>query len=155
VGVSEPIQADVVRGALLTILDEIMSRVGGYVLDDGTSMFETLTGISALEASRPVSSQSANLASQVNHVRFYVDAVLDQTENADWDGSWQVGAVTDAEWHALIERLRVSTERTRQFIQTFEQWDARYLGGAIALIAHCAYHLGEIRQGIGVLRTRA
>jgi hypothetical protein len=27
------------------------------------------------------------------------------------------------------------------------------MGGAIAIIAHCAYHLGEIRQGIGVIRT--
>lgn len=52
----------------------------------------------------------------------------------------------------MIAHLRASTARARSFMDTFEGWDARYLGGAIGLIAHRAYHLGEIRQGIGVIR---
>ena len=143
----------VVRDSLVMLLNEIMSNVNGYVLDRGTSMFETLATISAEEASRPVSSQSATLAAQVNHIRFYIDATLAQTQGADWDSSWQVGAVTEDEWRALIAQLHASTERAREFITTFEDWNVRYLGGAIALIAHCAYHLGEIRQGIGVIRA--
>jgi hypothetical protein len=150
---ADQIPVDAFRRAVLTLFDEIMSSVNGYVLDRGTSMFETLATISAEEASIPVSAQSANLAAQVNHARFYIDAVINRTENADWDGSWQVGEVTDAEWQDLIERLRVATDKVRTFTETFEDWDERYIGGAIAIIAHCAYHLGEIRQGIGVLRT--
>ncbi len=145
----------VVKNALLMLLDEIMTNVRSYVLDEGTSMFETLATISAEEASRPISSQSANLAAQVNHVRFYMDAVLEQKQNADWDASWNVGAVTDQEWQDLVSRLQVSTGNVRAFMTTFSDWDERYLGGAIALIAHSAYHLGEIRQGIGVIRDRA
>ncbi len=148
------IPTSIVRDSLLMLLDEIMSNVNGFVLDAGTSMFETLATISAEEASTPVSSQSANLAAQVNHSRFYMDAVLAQTQGADWDGSWQVGAVTDEEWQALIARLKASTEQVRTFMTTFADWDERYLGGAIALIVHSAYHLGEIRQGIGVIRDR-
>ena len=64
------IPVDAFRRAVLIMLDEIMSTVHNYVLDEGTSMFETLATISAEEASRPVSAQSANLAAQVNHVRF-------------------------------------------------------------------------------------
>jgi hypothetical protein len=94
---AEQVSVDVVRKSLSILLEEITSQVNGYVLDGGTSLFETLADITAEEASRPVSKQSANLAAQVNHTRFYIDALIDQTENADWDGSWQVGAVTDAE----------------------------------------------------------
>jgi hypothetical protein len=116
-------------------------------------MFETLATITAEEASIPISSQSASLAAQVNHVRFYIDALLEQRQNADWAGSWRVGTVTEAEWQDLIARLQSSTEQARTFIQTFDGWDERFMGGAIAIVAHCAYHLGEIRQGICVLRS--
>jgi hypothetical protein len=61
--------------------------------------------------------------------------------------------VDDADWQSLIARLRDSAGQAKQFMETFDGWDDRYLGGAIALIAHTAYHLGEIRQGIGVLRS--
>lgn len=141
-----------IRNALLALLTEIMDEPQNYVLDDGDAVFQTLAGITAEEASRPVSGQSANLAAQVNHLRFYIDAVINRDEHADWDGSWKVGAVNDAEWQELINRLKDSTDKVRAFTESFEDWDERYLGGAIAIIAHCAYHLGEIRQGIGVIR---
>lgn len=79
--------------------------------------------------------------------------MLARSENNDWDGSWRVGAVDDEEWQALVARLRESVQRARAFVDTFEEWDERYLGGAIGIIVHTAYHLGEIRQGIGVLRS--
>jgi hypothetical protein len=49
--------------------------------------------------------------------------------------------------------LKDAVARAKAFMETFDQWNERYLGGAIAIIAHTAYHLGEIRQGIGVLRS--
>jgi hypothetical protein len=150
---TDQIPVEAFRRAVLMLLEEVMSQVNGYVLDKGDSMFETLATVTAEEASIPVSKQSANLAAQVNHVRFYIDAVINREENADWDGSWKVGAVNDAEWKDLIDRLRVATDKVRAFTETFDKWDERYMGGAIAIIAHCAYHLGEIRQGIGVIRT--
>lgn len=89
------------RGGLLIVLEGIFERVHGYMLDPGTSLFETLAVVSAEEASLPISVQSANLAAQVNHVRFYLDALLADPPSAgqavDWALSWRVGAVTDAE----------------------------------------------------------
>lgn len=145
------------RGGLLTVLEEIFERVHGYLLDSGTSLFETLATVSAEEASRPISTHSANLAAQVNHVRFYLDVLMEgartgEPKPADWDASWRVGAVTDEEWRDLIERLRATYGQLREFADTFDGWDARFVGGAFALVGHCAYHLGEIRQGLGVLR---
>jgi hypothetical protein len=152
--VAEPIPAEALRNSLLLLLEEIMEQVHNFVLDEGTSMFETLAEVTAEEASRPLSERNASLAAQVNHVRFYIDALLEQQQNADWDGSWRVGPVNDAEWQELIERLRASSGKAKHFMQTFEQWDERYIGGAIALIAHSAYHHGEILTSLGILRSR-
>jgi hypothetical protein len=150
---SHEIPTAIVSESLLTLFNEVMSEVTGYFLDDGATMFETLAGISSEEASRPVSSQNVSLGAQVNHVRFYLDATIQQIENADWDGAWKVGTVTDAEWHNLIARLRVSTDRARTFISMVDGSNEGHLSDTIALIAHSAYHLGEIRQGISVIRA--
>ena len=152
------IPVDTFRGGLLVVLEELFERVHGYVLDPGTSLFETLATISAAEASRPVSAHGACLAAQVNHVRFYIDlmnqnAQSEEPPRADWAASWRVGPVTEDEWQELIERLRMAYQQVRQFAQTFEAWDERFVGGAFALVGHCAYHLGGIRQGLGVLRS--
>lgn len=151
------ISVETFRGGLLTIFEEIFERVHGYLLDPGTSLFETLADVSAIEASRPISKNCASLAAQVNHVRFYIDVINEGARTGtetkpDWDGSWLVGPVNDAEWQDLIDRLRVAYQETRDFMQTFDGWDESFVGGAFALLAHCAYHLGEIRQGLGVLR---
>ncbi len=151
------IPVEAFRGGLLIILEEVFEQAHGYLLDPATSLFETLASISAEEASRPVSAQGANLAAQVNHVRFYMDVMNEsvrtgQQKPIHWASSWQVGSVTDDEWRELIERLRATYQQVREFAQSFDAWDARFVGGAFALVGHCAYHLGEIRQGLGVLR---
>ena len=155
---ADQIAVEEFRGGLSIILEEIFEQGHGYMLDPGDAIFETLASITAEEASRPVSAQSACLAAQVNHVRFYMDVMMEGARSgedrpADWAGSWRVGPVTDDEWRDLIERLRVTYGQVQEFARTFDGWNARYIGGAFALVGHCAYHLGEIRQGIGVLRS--
>jgi hypothetical protein len=151
------IPVEAFRGGLLVILEEVFERVHGYLLDPGTSLFETLASISAEEASRPICANCASLAAQVNHVRFYIDVMIEgartgEQKPADWAASWQVGSVTDDEWRELVERLRAAYQQVRGFAHAFDAWDERFVGGAFALVGHCAYHLGEIRQGLGVLR---
>ena len=153
---SEQDFADAFRQALLEVLEELFENVHGYMLDEGTSFFETLATVSAEEASRPVSPLSASIAAQVNHTRFYIDGLLDVVRTGeyvrlDWDSSWQVGPVDDAEWQNLIERLRAAYGQLQELARGFNQWDARTIGGAFALVGHCAYHLGEVRQGLGVV----
>jgi hypothetical protein len=152
---AEQIPVETFRNSLLIVLEETFERVHGYFLDPETSLFETLATVSAEEASQPISARCACLAAQVNHVRFYIDVMMDGANQgadvrADWDASWQVGPVTEEEWQDLIARLRAAYQDVRAFAQTFDGWDERFLGGAFALVAHCAYHLGEIRQAIGV-----
>jgi hypothetical protein len=155
--VAGSIPVETFRSSMLTVLEEIFEQVHGYLLDEGTSLFETLADVTAEEASRPISSNCAPLAAQINHVRFYIDVLNEGArtgfeQKVDWESSWKVRTVDDAEWGELIERLRGAYRETRTFIQTFDDWDERFVGGALAILAHCAYHLGEIRQGLGVLR---
>ncbi|CAN5868737.1 hypothetical protein BH24CHL4_BH24CHL4_21870 [soil metagenome] len=145
------------RKGLLIVLEEIFEHVHGYLLHKETSLFETLATVSAEEASRPISSQCASIAAQVNHTLFYIDVLLEfvstgQDVKSDWDGSWQVGPVSDEEWQELIERLRTAYAQVQELARSFDQWDANHIGGSFALVGHCAYYLGEIRQGLGVLR---
>ena len=156
------IAAEDFRASLLALWKEIFEPTGDgphWILDSGTSLFETLSDITADEASIPVSKQSSNLAAQVNHTSFYIEALREGIATnfqakADWDGSWQVGAVDDAQWQALIDKLRANYDWFTRIATENEIWTEDYVGGAFAMIAHAAYHLGEIRQGIGVIRSR-
>jgi len=161
--VSDQIPVASFRAALLALLDETFIEVKGIYLDRGTSMLETLATVSAEEASRPVGGGCASLAAQVNHTAFYIDIADKYSRgeapvNVDWDASWDVCAVSDDEWQALMQRLRDAYETTRTFASTREAWNEDYIGGAFAIIAHCAYHLGEIRQALCIIkgdRTKA
>jgi hypothetical protein len=138
--------------ALFALLDETFEHVHGIYLDRGTSLFETLEGITAEEASRATSGKCATLAAQVNHVSFYLDVLerymlKEVTERVDWQQSWQTQGVTAEEWEALKQRLKDSHARVLATMRSFDDWDDEHrLGGALAIVVHTAHHLGEIRQ---------
>ncbi len=154
------IQADAFTKALYTLLDETFDNVHGLYLDKGTSMFETLAMISAAEASIPVGGKCATLAAQVKHVAFYLDTVEQQVrsqifEPVDWKKIWrESGAVTPEEWMTIQGSLRASYDRIKALIADQTEWPSeREIGGAIAMILHTAYHLGEIRQALCCIRA--
>ena len=144
---------------LTSLLREVFEEVNGYILDPGTSFFETLETVSAVDASRPVAPGIASIAAQVDHTRFYIDTLLDflkvgpPAEPVDWAVSWQISAVDDLAWQTLVTDLRRAYDELIIVAAAFDHWDARSIGGAFALVAHSAYHLGEVRQGLGVVRA--
>lgn len=147
--------------ALYTILDETFDTVHGYYLDKGTSLFETLATISAAEASIPVGGKCATLAAQVKHVIFYLDVLekavrTQQFEKQDWGKIWrETKDVSADEWATIKLDLRTSYSRIKTLIQDTAEWQEDQIGGAIAMVAHTAYHLGEIRQALCTLKTEA
>lgn len=153
------IQAEHFTNALYMLLDETFDNVKGYYLDKGTSMFETLAGISAAEASIPVGGKCATLAAQVKHVAFYLD-VLERmvrtgaNDPVDWDAIWRTtAAVTPSEWEALKAALCESYDRIKHLIRETPAWPSeREIGGAMGLVVHTAYHLGEIRQALCIIK---
>ncbi|MCL4265623.1 MAG: hypothetical protein KJ069_20585 [Anaerolineae bacterium] len=153
------IQTEHFTQALYLLLDETFDQVHGLYLDKGTSMFETLATISAAEASIPVGGKCATLAAQVKHVAFYLDVLehsvrTQQYEPQDWDKIWrETSAVSPAEWETIKASLRESYDRIKALIHDTEEWPTSHeIGGAIAMIAHTAYHLGEIRQALCTLK---
>jgi hypothetical protein len=158
---SNQIPVDRVKEPLLRCLEETFSKVHGVYLDKGTTLYETLDSITAEEASERISPNSATIAAQVEHVRFYLD-VLDnymrtlQTPKANWREIWDtVGAVTPEEWEATKNRLRTSHAAVMATINTFDKWDGEYeVDGALSILTHTAYHLGGIRQALGAIRGR-
>ena len=148
------------KDALFLLLDETFDNVQGIYLDKGTSLFETLATISAGEASIPVGGKCATLAAQVKHVAFYLDVVeravrSGSNERVDWDEIWNTTKdVTPAEWETIKAGLRESYDRIKTLVNDTDEWPSAYeIGGAIGLVVHTAYHLGEIRQALCTLKA--
>ncbi len=156
---STTIQAEHFTKALHSILDETFDNVHGHYLDKGDSLFETLVDITAAEASIPVGGKCATLAAQVKHVAFYLDTLEKSMRDAnyprvDWDEIWRtVGSVTPDEWVAIKNELRASYTRVLQLMEDIPTWDSEeVISNIIDVIAHTAYHLGEIRQALCTLK---
>lgn len=158
---SAQIPLERVKPILLQFIDETFSHVHGMYIDKGTTLFETLNGVSAAEASRAASPQTATIAAQVDHVRFYLDALEEimRTQNFNKQYNWQeiwdtVREVTPEQWNDLKRRLHDSYVNVLATINFFETWDRPYdVGGVVSIIAHTAYHLGGIRQALAVIRS--
>ncbi|MDX9851903.1 MAG: hypothetical protein RBT01_15435 [Anaerolineaceae bacterium] len=153
------IQSEHFVKALLILLEESFTHVYGIYLDKGTSLFETLAEISAEEASVPVGGKCATLAAQVQHIAFYLDVVEKSVKDpnypaVDWMDIWNnVKVVDDSEWQKIQDELRQIYASIQELLKTTPAWPSeREVGGAIGVIAHTAYHLGEIRQALCTLR---
>ncbi|HLU35850.1 MAG TPA: DinB family protein [Thermomicrobiales bacterium] len=157
---SATISVNVFRNSLMFILDETFDNVHGAYLDKGDNFFATLDGVSAEQASIPVVGQGNSIASQVNHVIFYFDVAFKymRSENPgpqDWDASWAVVSVTDEAWNELKQKLRDRQQTLLQLIretpdEAFDNEDM--VGGAMAAIAHTAFHLGQVRHALSFIR---
>jgi hypothetical protein len=156
---SKQLDQDLFTTELFDVLDETFENHHGIYLDHGTSLFETLETIDANEASRPVGGKCASLAAQVTHVIFYMEVLerhmLKQPiGHLDWGEIWRtVEAVTPDEWDALKQHLKATYQRIQAMMHQIESWnDENSMGGALAIVVHTAYHLGEIRQALCMLK---
>jgi hypothetical protein len=156
---SKQIATDSFKKEIFDLLEETFEQVQGIYLDRGTSFFETLETISAEEASRPVSAKCASIAAQVEHVRFYLRVLLEgylqkkTIGRIDWQESWQLKEVTSDEWEALKKELRETYQSVLTAMKNLDTWEGEDdIGASLAILAHTAYHLGEIRQALCVVK---
>ena len=144
---------------LFSLLDETFDNTHGHYLDKDTSLFRTLETVSAQEASIPVGGKCASLAAQVTHVIFYMEvleraAIYNDTSPVDWGEIWRtVEKVTPAEWDSLKNKLKDAYQRINKLFHENEIWNEDTVGGTLAILVHTAYHLGEIRQALCVLKN--
>lgn len=143
---------------LYAFLDEVFENHHGIFLDKNTSLFPTLEAVSAQEASIPVGGKCATLAAQVAHVTFYLEVleryvIHNDRTPADWGQVWRtVREVTPEEWDDSRRKLREAHGRTLTMFRGNPAWNQDSIGGAMAIVVHTAYHLGEIRQALCTLK---
>jgi len=130
----------------------------GIFLDKGTSLFETLETVSSQEASIPVGGKCASLAAQVAHVIFYIEsferfALQGDNSPRDWGHIWRtVEKVTPGEWAEYKRKLKDAYLRMDKLFHENKLWNDDTIGGALSIVMHTAYHLGEIRQALCTLK---
>lgn len=155
---SQPIEQKHFVNNLLQFLDETFDNTHGIYLDKDTSLFRTLETVSADEASIPVGGKCASLAAQVAHATFYIEsferfALQGDNSPRDWDLTWRtIEKVTPEEWEDLKSKLRNAYQRMDTLFRTNPMWNEDTIGGALSIVVHTAYHLGEIRQALCTLR---
>ncbi len=120
----------------------------------------TIESLGAEEASRPASEgEPITIASHVEHLRFALSLANraargeNPYKDANWARSWDLRAVSEAEWKALVAALRKEYEDFRSALEGWAWEDADSLTGAFGLIAHGAWHLGAIRQALGLIKA--
>jgi hypothetical protein len=143
---------------MVLMVETFESGRAGY-LDRGTSIFEALATITAEEASRPVSANCATIAAHVAHMtvalNFSVYLFRGEHLQVNWGEIWRtVCEVTDAEWRASQESLRENYVAFCELAKTTRWENAHAIEGALEIIAHNAYHLGEIRHALCTLKPK-
>jgi hypothetical protein len=63
-----------------------------------------------------------------------------------WSESWELKEANAAEWDRLRSALRNEFEILCRGLRRQTELDPQYLTGGLALAAHAAYHLGNLRQ---------
>jgi hypothetical protein len=143
---------------ILDLLDEAFEQHHGIFLDKGTSLFQTLNGISAEQASKAASPNSASIAAHVKHVTFYLNVLHAYMQNmklgkVDWKDIWRsTRAVSPEQWEALKTDLREAYHHVLDTIEDLEDWNENAIAGSLAILAHTSYHLGAIRQALAVIK---
>ncbi|HET9939600.1 MAG TPA: DinB family protein [Candidatus Eisenbacteria bacterium] len=148
------------RNEVLEFLGETFERVRGIYLDRGTSFFETLADVTASEASRRASPDTASVGAHVRHCIYYLEVLQralkgEPLGTLDWRSIWTNDRpVDEGEWDAIRQQLRNEVSAVEAMAKddaTWEREDA--LGEFIAVITHTAYHLGAVRQALRVIRA--
>jgi hypothetical protein len=151
--------------ALHTVLDELAHgapNAGAFVLNpDDPGLLRSLDRLSA-EAASVAATGGATIAAHVDHLRYglalmnrWAGGEANPFHNANWEASWQITAVTEAEWVELRQRLRAELERWLGSVATPREMMPIERNGMIGSIVHLAYHLGAIRQIDRTLRGPA
>lgn len=146
------------RNNLLQLMTETFENPRGIFLDPNTSLFQTLETVSAEEASIPVGGKCASLAAQVAHMTFFIEsferfALQGDHSPRDWGLIWRtVEKVTPQEWDNYKSKLREAYDRMVNLFTHNPAWNEDTMGGALSIVVHSAYHLGEIRQALCTLK---
>jgi hypothetical protein len=153
----EQISKDHFLQAFFSLMAETFESGSAGYLDAGTSIFETLATITAEEASRPVSADCATIAAHVAHMtlalNFSLHLFRGERLQVDWAEIWRsVREVSVEEWSASQERLRAAYVAFVEIARRTDWQSEHEIEAALEVLAHNAYHLGEIRHALCTIK---
>lgn len=126
-----------------------------YYLDSGAGLRNTLAALTPAQASKDVGGTS--VAAHAHHLLFsfgaFGDFIAGENAQHDWNESWRVAEVDDAQWAKLQSDLANGYDALRERIDTHSANGPKALGGTLGAITHLAYHVGAIRQKVAALRA--
>ena len=142
--------------AIETLLSELVDGGTGnacYVLNPrDPGILRSLDRLSAADASAPPPAGGASIAAHVDHLCYGFELLNrfaggeNAFDEADYSASWRRTRVSDAEWDALRQRLRLEVTAWRDAVGRLDPEVPLHVTGALASVVHLAYHLGAIRQ---------
>ena len=144
---------------LFDILEETFETHHGIFLDRGTSLFQTLAGITAAEASRPVGISAPRWQRRLP--TSFSTWKCSNATSLPATAARRIGARSGAPSKASPRRngMRSASSCARPTsafspcCMAEDAWDnENAIGGALAIVVHSAYHLGEIRQALCTLQ---
>ena len=113
-------------------------------------IFGTLAGLSAQDASRAPGAGRRSAAAHASHLAFSLWVTAAHLRGGDpvvnWAESWAVSSVDERGWKGLQASLRAEYDAFHTLLAGRGEWDAAAILRATAALAHCAYHLGALRQ---------
>lgn len=144
-----------IKDAMKAALTETFDSVFGMYLDKGETVWETLEGVTAEQASVPIHPGSNSIASQINHMIFYFDVMAQYMRNdppkehPDWGLAWKLIEVDEDQWTEL--KLALGERQAELFALINNSPDEVFtdpdvLAGTYGIVAHTAFHLGQIRH---------
>ncbi|MCA9833630.1 MAG: DinB family protein [Thermomicrobiales bacterium] len=146
---------DLWKTEILKAIDESYDGTGGVYLDSGTNTLEELQSLTGNQASIVLPGAGNSVANQVKHLLTTVAIHKPQFEGGeypdlDWGADWEATPLSDDEWQALVTTFAATREQLKNWVQNpVVAEDSAYAGAAIMVVAHLAYHIGQIRHGIG------
>jgi hypothetical protein len=126
----------------------------------GSGLLGTLERLDAAGASAPLGpADASSAAAHAGHMLFSLNlanrALRGENVHATavWSDSWKSVKVDEAGWKALLAGLRAEYDSLLAAIKAGLPWqDEMAMTGIFGQLAHGAWHLGAIRQGLGLVK---
>lgn len=150
------INAGNIKDAIKLLMAETFDNAKGIYLDKGDPLWPTLENVTAEQASIPIAPGGNSIAGQIKHMIYYFDVSSvfmrgKEPDTVDWAAAWQTVAVDEEEWNDLRRELGEWQARILEIIDTTPDEifaDPNVLGGTYGIVAHSAFHLGQIRHAL-------
>jgi len=130
-----------------------------YMLESGRAgLLGTVNALSAATASAALTPDEPTIAAHCGHILFLLSFFSayeqGQTPAADWPGSWLSRIVDEPAWAALRQQLQSTYDSVVARFTPDSAWPEARVGAAILLLAHSAYHVGQVRQLLTAVNLR-